>query len=125
MTGRCQGYSSNLHNFYSMLVRTTPDGTATCTHSKTFNPTNTTLPTDSSTTKKVHASPPLTKYHKGTLWLMQRTDPFCRCISKRLHSGKAPSHEVDTFTHIKVILYKHVMYSNQKFLALVTTNPGN
>ena len=50
---------------------------------------------------------------------MQRTDPFCKHISKRLLSGKAPSHEVDTFTHIKGLIYKHVMDSNQRFLALV------
>ena len=44
---------------------------------------------------------------------------FLKCISKWLLSGKAPLHEVDTFTHIKGLLYKHVMDSNQKFLALV------
>ena len=65
------------------------------------------------------APPPLTKDHKDTLWLRQRADPFCKCISKWLFNDKAPSHEVDTFTHIKGLLYKHVMDSNQKFLALV------
>ena len=50
---------------------------------------------------------------------MQKTDHFYKCILKWLLNGKAPSHEVDTFTHIKGLLYKHVMGSNKKFLALV------
>ena len=32
---------------------------------------------------------------------MQKPDPYCKCISKRLLSSKVPSHEVHTFTHIK------------------------
>ena len=51
-------------------------------------------------------------------------DPFYKCISKRLLSGKAPSHEVDALMHIKGFIYKHVMDSNQWFLALVIPNPG-
>ena len=50
---------------------------------------------------------------------MQGTDPFCKHISKRLLIGKEPSHEVDTFIYIKGLIYKHVMDSNQRFLALV------
>ena len=50
---------------------------------------------------------------------MQRTDPFCKCISKGLLDGKAPQHEFDTFTHIKGLLYKHVTDSGKQFLALV------
>ena len=50
---------------------------------------------------------------------MQKTDLFWKCISKWLLNGKAPPHEVDTFTHIKDLLYKHVMNSNKKFFALV------
>ena len=42
-------------------------------------------------------------------------------ISKWLLNVKAPSHQVDTFMHIKGLLYQHVMDSNQKFLALVIT----
>ena len=41
------------------------------------------------------------------------------CISKRLLSGKAPSHEVNIFKHIKGLIYKHLMDSNHRFLALV------
>ena len=88
-------------------------------HSKTCNPTNTTVPTYASTNDKVNAPPHLTEDCKDTLQLMQRIDPFCKCISKKLPSGKAPSHEVDTFTHIKGPHYKHVMDLNQKSSALV------
>ena len=50
---------------------------------------------------------------------MQKTDPFCKLISKCLSSGKAPQHEADFFTHIKGLLYKHITDSGEKFLALV------
>ena len=50
---------------------------------------------------------------------MQRTDPFCKHISKHLLNCKAPQHEVDPFTHIKGLLYKHIMDSGKQFLALV------
>ena len=50
---------------------------------------------------------------------MQRTDPFCKCISRRLLNGKAPHHEFDTFTHVKGHLYKHIMDAGKKCLALV------
>ena len=50
---------------------------------------------------------------------MQRTDPFCKHISRRLLNGKAPHHEFDTFTHVKGLLYKHIMDAGKKFLALV------
>ena len=50
---------------------------------------------------------------------MQKTDPFCKRISKCLSNGKAPQHETDLFTHVKGLLYKHVTGSGQKYLALV------
>ena len=50
---------------------------------------------------------------------MQKTDPFCKRISKHLSNGKAPQHETDLFTHVRGLLYKHVTDSGQKFLALV------
>ena len=50
---------------------------------------------------------------------MQRTDPFCKCISKRLLNGNAPHHEFDTFTHVKGLLYKHILDAGKQFLALV------
>ena len=50
---------------------------------------------------------------------IQKTDPFCKCISKCLSSRNAPKHETDLFTHVKGLLYKHITDSGQKFLALV------
>ena len=50
---------------------------------------------------------------------MQRTDPFCKHISKRLLNGRAPHHEFDTFTHVKGLLYKHILDAGKHFLALV------
>ena len=32
---------------------------------------------------------------------MQKTDPFCTCISKQLSNGKAPNHKADLFIHVK------------------------
>ena len=61
----------------------------------------------------------LTADQWDALLQMQRTDPFCKCISKRLLNGKAPHHEVNTFTHVKGLLYKHVSDAGKQFLALV------
>ena len=62
---------------------------------------------------------PLTEDRVHTLLQMQKTDPFFKCISKHLSNGKPPKHESNFFLHIKGLLYKHIMDSNQKFLALV------
>ena len=48
---------------------------------------------------------------------MQKTDPFCKRISKYLSNGDIPQHEMDLFTHVRGLLYKHVTDSGQKFLA--------
>ena len=61
----------------------------------------------------------LTADHLDTLLQMQRTDPFCKCISKRLLKGQAPHHEFDTFTHVKGLLYKHILDAGKQFLMLV------
>ena len=44
---------------------------------------------------------------------MQKTDPFCKWISKCLSNGKAPKHEMEMFTHVKGLLYKHITDSGQ------------
>ena len=62
---------------------------------------------------------PLTAECLDTLLQMQRTDPFCKCIFRRLLNGKAPHHELDTFTHVKGLLYKHITDPGKKFLTLV------
>ena len=61
----------------------------------------------------------LTAYRLEAVLQMQKTNPFCKHISKHLSNGKAPQHETDLFTHIRGLLYKHVIDSGQKFLALV------
>ena len=50
---------------------------------------------------------------------MQKTNPFCKQISKCLSNGKALQHETNLFTHVRGLLYKHVTDLGQKFLALV------
>ena len=50
---------------------------------------------------------------------MQKTDPFCKHLTRRLLNGKAPHHEFDTFAHVKGLLYKHITDAGKMFLALV------
>ena len=86
----------------NVLVTSTADGPATHTHSKTCNTANTTPPTDTTTTStddKVNIHPSLAEDQKDTFRLMQRMDPFCKCILKRLLSGKASLHEIHICTH--------------------------
>ena len=66
---------------------------------------------------------PLTMDRLEALLQMQRTDPFCKCVSKCLFNDKAPQHKIDTFTHVKGLLYKHVMDSRKQFLALIIPKP--
>ena len=49
----------------------------------------------------------------------QKTDPFCKWISKCLSNGKVLQHKMDLFTHVRGLLSKHDTDSRQKFLALV------
>ena len=62
---------------------------------------------------------PLTVDRLEALLKIKRTDPFCRHVSKCLFHGKAPQHETDVVTHIKGLLYKHIMDSGKQFLALI------
>ena len=62
---------------------------------------------------------PLAADRLEALLQMQRTDPFCKHISKHLLNGKAQQHETDVFTHVKGLLYKHIMDSGKQFLALI------
>ena len=83
----------------------------------TFTPHPDVTPNISPDTNQTPKS--LTPDRLEALLQMQRTDPFCKHISKHLFNGKAPQHETDIFTHIKGLLYKHVIDSGPKFLALV------
>ena len=109
----------------NMLTATHTDGPAFNTRSHTqntppllhLNPTpwcfTMDFSGDNSNTKM------LTADRLEALLQMQRTDPFCKCISKWLFNGKALQHEFDTFTHVKGLLYKHIMDSGKQFLALI------
>ena len=75
--------------------------------------------TTTSTTDKVNATPPLMEEQMDTLWLMQRTDAFCKCISKRSLSGKAPCMKLTHLHALKVSFTSMVWPQIKKFLALV------
>ena len=62
---------------------------------------------------------PLTTDRLEALLQMQRTDPFCRHISKHVFNSKAPQHKTDVLTHVKGLQYKHIMDSGKQFLALI------
>ena len=83
----------------------------------TFSPHPDVTPNISPDTNQTPKS--LTADRLEALFQMQRKDPFCKCISKCLLSGKALQHKRDIFTHVKGLLYKHIMDSGQKFLGLV------
>ena len=53
----------------------------------------------------------LTADRLEALLQMQKIDPFCNRISKHLSNGKAPQHEMDLFTHVRGLLYKHITVS--------------
>ena len=94
----------------------------TRSHTQSTSDSTSALPTDTVPHLSQDATPTpksLTADCLDALLQMQRTDPFCKHISKRLLNGKAPHHEFDTFTHVKGLLYKHVTDAGKKFLALV------
>ena len=118
-----------------MLTATNSDGPAFNTRSKTSHQGSTTVNTEFLSTQPIKepvtpdfttvkttqdvTPKPLTDDGHDALIQMQKMDPFCKHISKWLSNGKAPKHEVDLFTQVKGLLYKHVMDTNQKFMALI------
>ena len=106
-----------------MLTVSSNDGPAhTRSHTQHTSNTISTPHTDTPpqiSQESTTTSKPLTADCLDPLLQMQRTDPFCKCISRILLNGKAPHHEFDTSTHIKGLLYKHIMDGGKKFLALV------
>ena len=118
-----------------MLTGTISDRPAFNTRSKTSHKGKTTMNTEPSntqpdnetvtpdlttvkTTQDVTPKPLMQDRHEAMLQ-MQKTDPFCKHISKQLSNGKASKHEANLFTHIKELIYKHIMNANQKFTALI------
>ena len=109
----------------NMLTVTHRDGPASNTRSHTRKDSS-----DTTSTPHLDVSPkispettptpkPLTADRLEALIQMQRTNPFCRCISKHFLNGKAPQHETDVFTHMKGLLDKHIMDSGKQILALI------
>ena len=108
----------------NMLTASFNDRPAFNTRSHTQSTSNlkSALPTDAAPHLSQDATPTpksLTADCLDALLKMQRTDPFCKCISKRQLNSKAPHHEFDTFTHVKGLLYKHILDAGKKFLTLV------
>ena len=50
---------------------------------------------------------------------MQSTDPFCKCIVKRLLNKTAPEHELKTFFNHNGLLYRYASDHSKDFCALV------
>ena len=97
----------------NMLTASFSDGPAfhTRSHTQSTSDSNSAPHTDTAThiSQDATTTPkPLTADYLDALLQMQITDPFCKCISKRLLNSKAPHHEFDTFSHVKGLLYKHV-----------------
>ena len=108
----------------NMLTTSSNDGPAFHTRSHTQNTLDTTSTPHMDTTPHLSQEPtttpkPITADHLDPLLQMQRTDPFCKCISRRLLNGKAAHHEFNTFTDVKGLLYKHITDAGKKFLTLV------
>ena len=111
-----------------MLTASSTDGPAFHTRSHTQNtPSSTTSTPHPDTAPQISQEPttapkPLTADCLEALLQMQKTDPFCKCISRRLLNGKAPHHEFDT---VKGLLYKHITDAGKMFLALVIPKSWN
>ena len=109
----------------NMLTITNTDGSAfntRCHIQNNSSDTTSTLHPDVSPKMSPDATStpkPLTVDRLEALLQMQRTDPFCKHVSKCLLNGKAAQHETDIFTHTKGLLYKHIMDSGKQFLALI------
>ena len=109
----------------NMLSVSTTDGPAFNTSSQTqqcLAPDSSTAQPSVTPDRELTPDPTskfLTADRLEALLQMQKTDPFCKQISKCLSNEKAPKHETEPFTHVKELLYKHITDSRQKFLALV------
>ena len=108
----------------NMLTASLNDGPAfdARSHTQSTLGSTSTFPTDPTPHISQDATPtpkPLTADHLDAFLQMQRTDPFCKHMSKGLLNGKAPHHKFDIFTHVKGLLYKHVSDASKHFLALV------
>ena len=105
----------------NVLPVTDTDGPAFNTRNQTHECLSMDISTSQPHVSEVkHPTPKsLTADSLQALLQMQKTDPFCKWISKWLSNRKAPQHETELLIHVRGLLYKHVMDSGQKFLALV------
>ena len=89
----------------NMLSVTDTDGPAFNTRSQSHQCLSTGNPTSQpdftpNLSEARHPTPKtLTADRLQTLLQMQKTDPFCKRISKCLSNGKAPKHKTDLYTH--------------------------
>ena len=107
-----------------MLTASSNNGPTFHTRSHTQNTSSSTSTPHPDKTPQLSQEPlttpkPLTADRWDALLQMQGTETFCKHISRRLLNGKAPHHGFDTFTHVKGLLYKHIMDAGKKFLTLV------
>ena len=104
----------------NMLTASSTDGpalhTRSCTHNTSSGTTSNPYPDTAPQISQEPTTAPkqLTVDCLEALLQMQKTDPFCEHISRRLLNGKAPHHEFDTFTHVNGLLYKHVTDAGRK-----------
>ena len=108
-----------------MLVTSTLDGPVTHTCSKTCNPTDTTQPTGpttTSTTDKVEYTSTSHSRSKGHSWANAEDESFLQTYFQEITQWQSTLVWSRQILHIIGIIYKHVMDSNQPFLALVNPN---
>ena len=108
----------NEHLPIKMLSTITTDGPAFHTRSQTFKCLSQDTSPQPGVTLDVSEPPEptpksLTADRLQALLQMQKTDAFCKWISKHLSNGKAPQHETDLFIHVKGLLYKYVTDSKK------------
>ena len=76
----------------NMLTASSNDGPAFHTRRHTQNTSSTTSTPSTDISQEPPTTPkPLTADHLDTILQIQRTDPFCKCISRRLLNGKGTS----------------------------------
>ena len=115
----------------NMLTASSNDGPAFHTRSHTQHTSSGTTPAPHLDTSPQISQEPTTTLKPfivdclDALLGMQRADLFCKCISKRLLNGKAPHHEFDTLTHVKGLLYKHVIDTGKNSLPWSFQNLGS
>ena len=100
-----QMVSATNHDGPTFLTRSRT-AQSSMTENLTIHPkTDTSTPDITNVTDTLDAMPKLlTQDRSQALQQMQRTDPFCKCISKCISNGRAPKHEVDLFLHMKELL---------------------